>query len=250
MTQDPNKTHAAVTSGGTALSRYQKVVIGRKGLGATLYFELCSWMTFVPGALGLWLRKVLWRRLFGACGSGVVFGANVTLRHPHRIHLGDRVVISEGVILDARNDSSEQVIRLDDDVMLANYVVISCKSGTVDIGARAGIGAGTIVQSTNDCPVSIGADAIIGPRCYIVGGGSYRMDRTDVPIREQGIVADGGCTIENNVWLGAAVNVLGGVTIRSGGVAAAGAVVTRDIDEDTVCAGVPAKPVRKRTGNC
>lgn len=247
MPPDLKKTHAAVTSGGSALSRYQDVVIGRKGLGATLYFELCTWLTFVPGALGLWLRKVLWRRLFGTCGSGVVFGANVTLRHPHRIHLGDRVVVSEGVILDARNDNSEQVIRLGDDVMLANYTVVSCKSGTIDIGARVGIGAGTIIQSTYDCPVAIGEDTIIGPRCYIVGGGSYRVDRTDVPIRQQGIVADGGCTIENNVWLGAAVNVLGGVTVGSGGVAAAGAVVTRDVPADTICAGVPAKPVRKRT---
>ena len=243
----PKKTHAAVTREGSALSRYQDVVVGRTGLGRTLYFEFCAWLTFIPGALGLWLRKVFWRRLFGSCGGGVVFGANVTLRHPHRIHLGDRVVISEGVILDARNENSEEVIKLGDDVMLANYIVISCKSGTVDIGARVGVGAQSIIQSTNDCPVSIGADTIIGPRCYIVGGGSYRTNRTDIPIWQQGIVDDGGCVLEDNVWLGAAVNVLGGVTVKTGGIAAAGAVVTRDIPADTICAGIPAKPVRRRT---
>ena len=128
MATESRKTHAAVTSGGSALSRYQDVVIGRKGLLPTLYFELCIWLTFIPGALGVGLRKVFWRRLFGSCGSGVVFGSNVTLRHPHRIHLGDRVVVSEGVILDARNENSTGVINLGNDVMLANNTMISCKS--------------------------------------------------------------------------------------------------------------------------
>ena len=248
MPDTTKKTHAAVTGGGSALSRYQEVVVGRKGLPALLYFEFCAWLTFIPGALGLWLRKVFWRRLLGTCGAGVVFGANVTLRHPHRIHLGNRVVVSEGAILDARNESFDEVIKLGDDVMLANYTMISCKSGIVAIGARSGLGAHTIVQSTSDCPVSIGEDVIIGPRCYIVGGGSYRTDRTDIPIWQQGIEPDGGCILERNVWLGAAVNVLGGLTVKTGAVVAAGAVVTRDVAENTICGGVPAKTIRLRTG--
>jgi acetyltransferase-like isoleucine patch superfamily enzyme len=246
MGEPEKKTHAAVTAGGSALSRYQNVVIGRSGLLKTVYFELCAWLSIVPGALGLWLRKMLWRRLFGSCGSGAVFGANVTLRHPHRIHLGDRVVISEGVILDARNDGSDEVIRLGDDVMLANNTMISCKQGTVRIGRNVGLGAQTIVQSTNDCPVSIGDDSIVGPRCYIVGGGSYNIDRADVPIREQGIIPDGGCVLENDVWLGAAVNVLGGVTVKCGAVVAAGAVVNRDLESYSVNAGVPARKIKMR----
>ena len=244
---DPGKkTHAAVTTGGSALSRYQTVVIGRGGFRTTAYFEFCAWLSFVPGAVGLWLRKTFWRGLFGSCGSGVVFGAGVTLRHPHRIHLGNRVVVSEGVILDARNDGSEDVIRLGDDVMLANNTMISCKQGTVRIGNHVGLGAQTIVQSTNGCPVVIGDDAIVGPRCYIVGGGSYHIDRSDVPIREQGIVPDGGCVVENDVWLGAAVNVLGGVTVKTGAVVAAGAVVTRDLEPNSINAGVPARKLKSR----
>ena len=241
------KTHAAVTSRDSALSRYQDVVVGKKGFGATLYFEWCVWLALVPGALGLLLRKWFWPRLFNSCGRGVVFGANVILRHPHRIELGCRVVISEGTVLDARTDQRSDVIQIDDDVMLANYTIISCKGGSVRIGANTGLGAHTIIQSTTDCPVSIGADVIIGPRGYVVGGGSYNMDRNDVPIWQQGIKPDGGCTLENNVWLGAAVNVLGGVTVRTGAVIAAGAVVTRDVPEDMVCGGVPAKPIRRRT---
>jgi len=226
--------------------RYQKVVVGRGGFPATAYFEFCAWLTYIPGALGLWLRKIFWRRLFGSCGTGVVFGCNVTLRHPHRMHLGDRVVVSEGVILDARNEDSEEVIRLGNDVMLANNTMISCKQGTVHIGDDVGLGAQTIIQSTNNCPVSIGNDTIVGPRCYIVGGGSYNIDRADVLIRQQGIAADGGCVVESNVWLGAAVNVIGGVTVNSGAVVAAGAVVTRDLEPNSVSAGVPARTIKMR----
>ena len=245
--KESRKTHDAVTSGGSALSRYQDVVIGRKGFLSALYFELCTWLTFVPGALGLGLRKILWRRLFGSCGAGAVFGANVTLRHPHRVHLGDRVVVSEGTILDARSENSTEVIMLGNDVMLANNTMISCKSGSVHIGDQVGIGAQTIIQSTSGCPVRIGSDTIIGPRCYIVGGGSYHTERTDIPIRQQGIIDDGGCVLGDNVWLGASVNVLGGVRVNSGAVVASGAVVTRDVPTDTISAGVPARSVRLRT---
>jgi galactoside O-acetyltransferase len=135
------------------------------------------WLACIPGGLGLFLRRVFWPRLFGSCGKGVAFAANIILRHPHRIHLGDRVVISEGCILDARNDHSSHVVVFEDDVILSNNVMISCKDGSIHIGARTGINAQTIIQSTNQCPVSIGADVIIGPRCYIVGGGSYNTER-------------------------------------------------------------------------
>ena len=56
-------------------------------------------------------------------------------------------------------------------------VMISCKNGYVKIVPRTGIGAHTIMHSTNDCPVSIGADVIIGPKYNIVGCGNSNTDR-------------------------------------------------------------------------
>ena len=50
--------------------------------------------------------------------------------------------------------------------------------------------------------------------------------------------------IGKNVWLGASVTVLGGVTIGDNAVIAAGAVVTRNVPANTVAAGVPARVVR------
>jgi acetyltransferase-like isoleucine patch superfamily enzyme len=50
--------------------------------------------------------------------------------------------------------------------------------------------------------------------------------------------------IGRNVWLGAAVTVVPGVSIGDGAVVGAGSVVTRDVPTDTIVAGVPARFVR------
>ncbi len=242
----PRKTHEAVTADGSGLRKYQDVMVGSKRLLTTLYYEFCVWLAPVPGALGLVLRKFFWRRLFEHCGEGVVFGVNMILRHPGRISLGNRVVLSDGVVLDARNDRLNKVIAIGDDVMLANNVMVSAKGGKISLGNRTGIGAYTVIQSTNDCPVKIGCDVAIGPHCYIVGGGNYNTERYDIPMWRQGIKDDGGSTIEDDVWLGASVTVLGGVTVKHGSIGASGAVITHSVTSRDIVGGVPAQKIGQR----
>ena len=247
MTKPPqHKTQAKATQGGSALGRYQQVIVGRRGWVALLYFELCTWMSPVPGALGLLLRKAFWPRLFHSCGPGTVFGANVSLRHPHRIALGSNVVVSDGCILDARNEDADVALSVGEDSILANNVMISCKGGTTRIGARAGIGAQTIIHAVAGSEVEMGNDLIIGPACYIAGGGNYNIERTDVPMAQQGLREGESTRLGDDVWLGARVTILPGVTIGCGSVAAAGAVLTESIPERSVCAGVPARVIRQR----
>lgn len=240
------KTQAAVTKSGPALRRYQDVMVGQRSILAIFYYEWCCWLSAVPGALGIGLRKIFWPRLLGSCGRGVLFGQNVILRHPHRIHLGNRAVVSDGCILDARNEESDQVITVQEDVILSNNVMISCKSGTVSIGPRTGLGAQTIIHSATGCSVMIGADVMIGPQCYLVCGSNHNIDRLDIPMWQQGIKPDSGITLEDDIWLGAHVTVLGGVTIGTGSVVGAGAVVTKSVPARAICMGIPAKITRMR----
>jgi galactoside O-acetyltransferase len=130
--------------------------------------------------------------------------------------------------------------------MLSNNVMISCKNGSIRIGDHCGINAQSIIQSTNNCPVYLGPDCLIGPRCFLVGGGSYHMDRRDLPIRAQGMRPDSGVRLEGDVWLGANVTVLGGVLMGQGSVAGAGALLTHSVAPYTVSVGVPAQVVRMR----
>lgn len=50
--------------------------------------------------------------------------------------------------------------------------------------------------------------------------------------------------IGKNVWIGANVTILGGVTIGDNSVVAAGSVVNKDVPENTVAAGVPARVIK------
>ena len=51
--------------------------------------------------------------------------------------------------------------------------------------------------------------------------------------------------VGKNVWIGSHATILQGVNIGDNAVIAAGAVVTKDVEADSVVAGVPAKPVKK-----
>jgi galactoside O-acetyltransferase len=242
----PRKTHETATGSGSALKRYQQLVVGHYSLAGLLYFELCLWLTYVPGALGLFLRGLFWPRLFGACGKGVVLGTGLVLRHPGRIHLGDRVAIGENCLLDARHDGQERVLVLGDDVNLANNVAISCKQGSVGVGRGVGIGMGTVIHSALSNPVAIGDQVVIGPMCYLVGGGEYDLAQATGAIGAAPIRQDGGVKVGEGAWLGARVTVLGGVSVGAGAVAGAGAVVTKDVPPKAICLGVPARVIGAR----
>lgn len=52
--------------------------------------------------------------------------------------------------------------------------------------------------------------------------------------------------LDDYVWVGTRALVLPGITIKRGAVVAAGAVVTKNVEENSVVAGIPAKCIKKR----
>lgn len=93
-------------------------------------------------------------------------------------------------------------------------------------------------------PIYIGKDVFIGPKCVLACPGhpiNSEQRRTEPLTQSKPI------HIEDNVWLGASVTVIGGVTIGEGSVIAAGAVVTKDIPAGVIAGGVPCKVIRQIT---
>ena len=70
-------------------------------------------------------------------------------------------------------------------------------------------------------------------------------ERADVAVIDQPR-ASGGITLGDNVWLGTGAKVLDGVTLGSNVVVGANGVVTSDLPDGSVAAGVPARVLRTR----
>jgi acetyltransferase-like isoleucine patch superfamily enzyme len=254
--QAPGETHQYDTDTGTtrlqgslsdastsSLVKYQTINTGTDSLLFLLAYELYTMLLApLPGAVGYLLRKWVLKRMLADCGTGLIVGRNVTIRHPGKIRLGDNIAIDDYAVLDAKGKEN-QGISIGDNVMLGRGAVLSCKDGNISIGGNTNIAMGCIIQSGRQ--VSIGEKVLFGAYCYVVGGGDHRSTRVDIPIMDQGQTIK-GITIGDHCWLGADVKVIDGVDIGRDAVLGAGAVVTRDVPDYAVAAGVPAEVLRDR----
>lgn len=227
----------------SALDKYAALVVGRRGLWPLIRHELITLAAqSVPGALGLVLRKVLYPRLLAACGRNVVFGQNVVLRHPGKIHIGDNVVIDDNCLLDAKGDGNRG-IRIGSGVFVGRNTILSCKNGDIDLGDRTNIGFNCEVFSASH--VTLGADSLLAAYCYIVGG-DHDFSDTSKAVLAQGRVSK-GVAIGEGVWMGSGAKVLDGVVVGRHAIIGAQAVVREDVPDYGVAVGVPAKVIAVRT---
>ena len=233
-----------LSSGSTSLlRRYQAKAIGNTRLTSLVQYELFQLLFGdLPGTLGYALRKLTYPRLFKQVGRGVIFGRGLAMRHPGRMVLGDRVAIDDSVLLDA-SGAGDAGITIGNDVIISRNCVVQGKTGPVSIGDKTDIGCNAILSSGGG--IHIGHHVLIAGNCYI-GGGRYVSDRLDIPMMEQGVYTNGPVVIGDDVWLGAGSVVLDGVKIGNGAIIGAGAVVTKDVPEYAIAAGVPARVIRTR----
>ena len=92
--------------------------------------------------------------------------------------------------------------------------------------------------------VTFGDNIFIAPNCGFYTAG-HPVDAAE---RNKGLEYARPITVGDNVWFGAHVCVLPGVTIGDNCVIGAGSVVTRDIPSDSVAVGNPCRVIRKITG--
>jgi len=133
--------------------------------------------------------------------------------------------------------------------------------GEMKVGARVRIKPGLVVRHPANvhlgddvrinlncllqahAPIHIGERTMIAANCAVVTAnhdtGARGLEAFDARIPQP-------VRIGSDCWLGAGVLVLPGVTIGDGTVVGAGSVVVRDLPPQSVCVGVPARPVKER----
>jgi acetyltransferase-like isoleucine patch superfamily enzyme len=109
--------------------------------------------------------------------------------------------------------------------------------GRIRIGHGVFINAGSIVYS--EVAITIGDDVALANEVYVMDTPSHGVEGRE-PRAAPVVIGDG-------TWVGARAIVLPGVTIGSRVVVAAGAVVTRDVPDEVLVAGNPARVVRQLT---
>jgi acetyltransferase-like isoleucine patch superfamily enzyme len=237
MTEIPRAQEQLFDRRRSAREKYSALVVGRPGLGALLKHEI---VTFVaqetPGAIGLVLRKTLYPLLLGRAGRNVVFGQNVVLRHPHKIEIGDDVVIDDHCLIDAKGEGNRG-IRIGSGVFIGRNTILSCKNGDIEIADGANIGFNCEIFSASR--VMVGRSVLLAAYCYLIGGDHEAADPSR-PVLEQER-RSAGISVGDGAWLGAGAKVLDGVTIGARAIVGAGAVVREAVPDGATAVGIPAR---------
>lgn len=123
--------------------------------------------------------------------------------------------------------------------VIESYCCINNAVGDVVIGDYTRIG----IHNTIIGPVCIGSHVNLAQGITVTALNHNFEDKTK-RIDEQGITTK-PVIIGDDVWIGANAVILPGVTIGKHCVVAAGAVVTKDVPDNTIVGGVPAKEIKK-----
>ena len=240
--RDTIEIQKAYSRQGGKLTKYQDLILGQRRLSRLILYEIIiGFCGTVPGAMGLFLRMKLYPKLLGSVGRNVTFGKDVVLRHPHKIHIGDDVVIDDHVVLDAKGQDNRG-IRIGNGVFIGRNTILNCKNGDIVLEDRVNLGFNCLIFSASR--VKVGADNLIAAYCYLVGG-THQFDDPDIPVLDQQRESK-GIAIGPGGWLGAHVTVFDGTHIGRHAVIGAGSLVNRNIPDKAIAAGSPVRIIKPR----
>lgn len=228
--------------GASAFAKYRGLFYGDRSSGYIMASELIQLFTQgLPGALGLVLRKNLYPMLFKSAGRGCIFGRNITLRHAHKISLGEGVILDDNSVVDAKGETNSG-IQIGNGVYVGRNTIVYCKNGDIAISDAVNISANCQIFSSNK--LTIGTNTVIGAFAYLLSGGEYDY-RSPLPFAQQsGQETKGPLEIGANCWLGAHVTVTDAASIGEHCVIGAGAVVTKPVPANSIAVGIPARVIK------
>lgn len=189
-----------------------------RALRLLIYFRSPKWAMFGPGVRMFNLPGIRWGKLLklgkrvyvSALGKeGITFGNNVSIGS------------FGSIIVSTSLNNLGKYIKIGNNVGIGEYVYLG--------------GAGGL---------EIGDDCIVG-QYFSCHPENHNYETLETLIRQQG-VSRKGIIIGSNCWIGSKVTILDGVSIGSGCIIAAGAVVTKSFPGKSIIGGVPAKLIKRR----
>ena len=123
-----------------------------------------------------------------------------------------------------------------------NSFITSTESRLI-IGENTVIGMNAHINADKGEYIEIGSNCIIGPN-LLIRAANHKYNNPKKLIRDQGH-SPGKIVIEDNVWIGANVTILGNTYIKSGSVIAAGSIISKKYKEKALIAGNPGKVIKK-----
>lgn len=168
----------------------------------------------------------IYRLFLGHVGRGTIISRADQILNPHRIFIGDQVLIAHGA-------------RLDSILTYAN----DAYDGSIHIGNRTSIQP--YVHLAAATALRIGHDVLMGSRVYITDH-DHQFAEPTVHVAYQPLTVEPVC-VEENVWIGENAVILKGVTIGHHAIIGANSVVTRDVPPFAIAGGVPAQVIKTRS---
>jgi acetyltransferase-like isoleucine patch superfamily enzyme len=161
------------------------------------------------------------------------------LRFGRRLQTDGLAFVGPGVKLQIGRDATVHLGRWS---WIGHGCKIRAHEGEVRIGAKTVLGQEVTISAFQH--VSIGRECIVADRVMLIDF-DHGVVEVERPIREQGIYKR-DVRLGNNVWVGYGACFLRGVTVGDNTVIGTYAVVNRDVPDNAVVAGVPARIVRMR----
>lgn len=171
-----------------------------------------------------------WKNLvsnFKNYGTKCYIAQPYTIINPKYISLGNNFISWHNLRLEAIDNYNGQIFN--PQIIIGENVIINsdCHIGCIN-------------------KVSIGNDVLIAGKVYISdhSHGEISLKALDLPPADRELVSKGEVIIEDNVWIGEGVCIMPGVQIGKNSIIGANSVVTKNVPNNTVVAGIPARVIR------
>jgi len=175
------------------------------------------------GSLKRLIYTIVMRGRFAHWGARSRLEGPVVLDSPFLVSVGTGVFIREHAWLNAKDDRGDG-------------------APTLHIGDGTYIGRFAHINAWRD--VKIGTDVLIADRVFISDCEHQYADK-HVPIAQQADPFRGAVHLRDGCWIGIGAVIRPGVTVGRNAVVAANAVVSQDVPDHAVAAGVPARIVKQ-----